>query len=1263
MKKILYTILGIVGLAICLPVSVYAITGFSSWQLTGVTTDVVGNCFKVASGFAITSGSCGAGGGSSGGTFSTTTSNVPGQFTNFPNNTTDIVTIGSSATTTAPIFLDPNIKLVRVNGSIGTTSLPVNFINTNNLTVNNTSVLGTVSSGLWNGTTITVPFGGTGQTSFTSGNLLYGAGTGAIQNVATGTVLSSGGITVTAGQSIIGSGLTVGCTTATGSVPGCISAADWTTFNGKQAAGNYITALTGDVTGSGPGSTAATLATVNGNVGSFGGVNSIPSFTVNGKGLITAASGNTPSIPASEVTTGTFGAGNYTFPSTVTIPNASTTNFSASYASSTAAYFGTLNLPNITGTQCLHSISGVVSGTGSDCGSGSGGAAYPFQVAGNATSTLTQFNGGLTAYASSTIGNGLGNGGLTVNGTATTSTLCLGTDCRSAWPSAGGGAYPFTVTTPDTGNATTTKVQFNGGLTAYASSTIGSGSGTGLTVSGNEVVGGTIAATGNITTTQNTSSGASISVINNGTGITGGALLKATNDSGHVAIHQISASTYLTNGQLSADQFQLTNDTGVGGVLIGELNGNAPIKFTTDKNTLDAIIASTTGHNFGVGTSSPYAKLSVAGRGVFDGDIRADYFTSTSTTVASTFPYASTTAISSSNLTSGNCVQAGTGGLLTTTGSACGAGGSGAPYPFQLTGNATSTLTQFNGGLTAYASSTIGGGAQASGLTVNGGATTTGNLQVGTGASSAFTVSSNGNVGIGTSTPQYPLQIITASANSMDIQDTSSADLSQASFFLENDRGNLTSYGGNFYGSSGFISSDLFGLDRADRYFVTSGGASNAGMAIGTISNTPLTLGTNNTARAVLDSGGNFGVATTSPYKLLSVGGDVVVGAATAGGTLGDLYLPKLGTAAGTFLAADASGKVIATTTPSGSGTNYFSIVGAGIQTNTGSSVGINRVPKIAALDVQGTTTDTNGFSLMASNNATIPIPELAVDNCGFVGIGTTTNPAANCHSGVVDIYSTTTDANLFFSIQGVGAHSATSVLQRNTYGQIHIGTNTGGIEVMGLSAGNRTGLTLTGTQGASSFNKSVPSILLKATGQSGATQGLQTGDSTCVQTANLSTFIQTVMCNGSLGMGSTTPFGFLGTVTGSSTQNLVVMSTTSGQTLFQIDSKGNQYSSSLDTPTISSCGSGATIFAGSNNNAGRFQVGSTALQTSCTITFADGGFVANPNGFVNAPACDANIEGGLTIFTAASSTQTTLLITSAATFTSDFVTYQCRGF
>lgn len=44
------------------------------------------------------------------------------------------------------------------------------------------------------------------------------------------------------------------------STTGALSSTDWNTFNGKQAAGSYITALTGDVTASGPGSAAATIA-------------------------------------------------------------------------------------------------------------------------------------------------------------------------------------------------------------------------------------------------------------------------------------------------------------------------------------------------------------------------------------------------------------------------------------------------------------------------------------------------------------------------------------------------------------------------------------------------------------------------------------------------------------------------------------------------------------------------------------------------------------------------------------------------------------------------------------------------------------------------------------------------------------------------------------------------------------------------------------------------------------------------------------------
>jgi hypothetical protein len=101
-----------------------------------------------------------------------------------------------------------------------------------------------------------------------------------------------------------GSGfISAATTTATeiGYVNGVTSAIQ-TQLNAKQATGNYITALTGDGTASGPGSAAFTLATVNSNTGSFGSSTAIPSITVNGKGLITAASTNAVIAPAGTLT-------------------------------------------------------------------------------------------------------------------------------------------------------------------------------------------------------------------------------------------------------------------------------------------------------------------------------------------------------------------------------------------------------------------------------------------------------------------------------------------------------------------------------------------------------------------------------------------------------------------------------------------------------------------------------------------------------------------------------------------------------------------------------------------------------------------------------------------------------------------------------------------------------------------------------------------------------------------------------------------------
>ncbi len=111
------------------------------------------------------------------------------------------------------------------------------------------------------------------------------------------------GIVITGGTgAVIGSGTSIAQHVSDATHNGYLNSTDWNTFNGKQAAGNYITTLTGDGVASGPGSAAFTLATVNVTTGSYGTASSVGSFTVNGKGLVTASSGTAILIAESQVT-------------------------------------------------------------------------------------------------------------------------------------------------------------------------------------------------------------------------------------------------------------------------------------------------------------------------------------------------------------------------------------------------------------------------------------------------------------------------------------------------------------------------------------------------------------------------------------------------------------------------------------------------------------------------------------------------------------------------------------------------------------------------------------------------------------------------------------------------------------------------------------------------------------------------------------------------------------------------------------------------
>ena len=86
---------------------------------------------------------------------------------------------------------------------------------------------------------------------------------------------------------------TVSAMTAAGAITGadlfyCVQAAADRKCTATQIAASVYGLMSGDATASGVG--ALTLATVNGNVGSFGSATACTIFTVNAKGLITAAS-------------------------------------------------------------------------------------------------------------------------------------------------------------------------------------------------------------------------------------------------------------------------------------------------------------------------------------------------------------------------------------------------------------------------------------------------------------------------------------------------------------------------------------------------------------------------------------------------------------------------------------------------------------------------------------------------------------------------------------------------------------------------------------------------------------------------------------------------------------------------------------------------------------------------------------------------------------------------------------------------------------
>lgn len=112
--------------------------------------------------------------------------------------------------------------------------------------------------------------------------------------------------------------------TASAANRGALSSTDWSTFNGKQAAGNYITALTGDVTATGPGSVASTIAA---NVVTNAKLAQMPTLTI--KGNNTGGTANALDLTVSQVNTMLGNSGDLTLAAFGSTPNANGASLSA----------------------------------------------------------------------------------------------------------------------------------------------------------------------------------------------------------------------------------------------------------------------------------------------------------------------------------------------------------------------------------------------------------------------------------------------------------------------------------------------------------------------------------------------------------------------------------------------------------------------------------------------------------------------------------------------------------------------------------------------------------------------------------------------------------------------------------------------------------------------------------------------------------------------------------------------------------------------
>lgn len=335
--------------------------------------------------------------------------------------------------------------------------------------------VGTLAAGTWNASTIAAIYGGTGQTSYTQGDLLYATSSttvGKLADVAAGNALLSGGVGADPAWGKVG---------LTTHVSGTLAVA-----NG----GTGATTLTGYVYGNGTGAMTASTT--------------IPNSAT------TATSANTASAIVARDASGNFSAGTIT---------ASLSGNATSATSATSATTATNLAGGVAGAVPYQSASGTTlfsaAGTSGQVLQSNGTTAPTWvtpAAVNNGTLSLAVSGTGLSGSATFTA-NQAGNSTFTVTSNATNANTASTIVARDASGNFSAGTITAalsgnatTATTATTANATAAAVTFNNSGTGAASGTTFNGS-TAQTISHNTVGASPLAGSASLTTTGTVTSG------------------------------------------------------------------------------------------------------------------------------------------------------------------------------------------------------------------------------------------------------------------------------------------------------------------------------------------------------------------------------------------------------------------------------------------------------------------------------------------------------------------------------------------------------------------------------------------------------------------------------------------------------------------------------------------------------------------------------------------------------------------------------------